>query len=477
MAAQQDIIDQLIDYIDKAILKNSVSNRHVATVLSFLNEKLKDFAAGDTFLRRNQPDSTLFLLQLLGGLEVEKGIKADSIKVLHELFADTASFSGNIATSGDISTSDYASRVLGWLISAAGDAEFNSVRIRGFLESDEFRYNRISVVSGETWNAPGGGIIEEVDPLERIIYLKLEPGELAEIEVDDICKGKFNDSATGFHTSYFRITEKIDEKTFKYILRSGTILPPQKMMHFVAYGNFTNADRQNSAYSTLSYRRYLSGVNNWEITKDMIAMQLGDLSNLKLFELNMTGHSAYMKNVYITGTFKQISSDGVTESQVPCFKGEWEVGSYYYYDQVTYAGSSWLCISDKPTEEEPTEESSDWLKLVSKGDQGEIGESSYKLDIIASQGATFYREGQPFSATFTCRLYYGTENITNTLPNDCFDYTRTSGDPDNDPTWNQLHRGVGPVLTITESDLVGDVDFSVTVYSIKTGKVLLTRKI
>jgi phosphoesterase RecJ-like protein len=41
MDAQQEIIDQLIDYIDKAVLKNSVSNRQVAAVLDFLNEKLK----------------------------------------------------------------------------------------------------------------------------------------------------------------------------------------------------------------------------------------------------------------------------------------------------------------------------------------------------------------------------------------------------------------------------------------------------
>lgn len=476
MAEQQDIIDQLIDYIDKAILKNSVSNRHVASVLSFLNERLKDFAAGDTFLRKNQPDNTLFLLQLLGGLEVEEGIKTDTLTVLDKIIAARASFSGDISTSGNLSSVDYASRLLGWLISAAGDAEFQSVRIRGFLESDEFRYNRVSVVSGEQWNAPGGGIIEEVDSLERIIRLKLEPGETAEVEIDDICKGKFNDS-TGFQTTYFRITEKIDEKTFKYVLRGGTYIPPRKLMHFVAYGNFTNEERQNSAYSTLSYKRYLCGVNNWEITKEMIAMQLGDLSNLKLFGIDMAGHSAYLKNVYITGTFKQISSDGVTESQVPCFKGIWIAGSYYYYDQVTHAGSSWLCISEEPTEQEPSDESTDWLKLVSKGEQGEVGESIYRLDIIASQGATFYREGQPYNATFTCKLFYGTEEVTDTLPDACFDYTRTSGDPENDPTWNQLHKGIGPVLSITESDLVGDVDFSVTVYSIKTGKVLLTRKI
>ena len=42
MADQQQLIDELIDYIDKAVLKNSVSNRHVAEVLDWLNEGLKN---------------------------------------------------------------------------------------------------------------------------------------------------------------------------------------------------------------------------------------------------------------------------------------------------------------------------------------------------------------------------------------------------------------------------------------------------
>ena len=87
-------------------------------------------------------------------------------------------------------------------------------------------------------------------------------------------------------------------------------------MHFVAYGNFTNAERQKSCYSTQNYIRFLKGVNNWEITKEMIAMQLGDLSNLKLFGIDMSGHSAYLNRVYMTGTIRQISSDGVTEAPV-----------------------------------------------------------------------------------------------------------------------------------------------------------------
>lgn len=145
-------------------------------------------------------------------------------------------------------------------------------------------------------------------------------------------------------------------------------------MHFVCYGNFTNVSRQCSSYETQSYKRYLSGVSNWEITKDCIVMQLGDLSNLKLFGINMEGHSAYLRNVYLTGTIRQLSSDGVTETPVPCFKGEYVLGnSYYYYDEVVYNGSTWLCISENSTEQEPTEDAADWKLLVRKGIDGKDG--------------------------------------------------------------------------------------------------------
>lgn len=42
----QETIDQLIDYIDNAVARASVSNRQVATVLDFLNEKLRSQEGG-----------------------------------------------------------------------------------------------------------------------------------------------------------------------------------------------------------------------------------------------------------------------------------------------------------------------------------------------------------------------------------------------------------------------------------------------
>jgi hypothetical protein len=326
-------------------------------------------------ISKTKDDTALGLISFLNGINVTKGVVTDTItatelssnivKVLDKLTANNAAFSGNI------SSVDYAEKLLGWLITPAGDIDAKSLRLRDFLEVPELRYNRVSVITGEEWNAPGGGIIESVDEESSIVYLKLEPGEVAAIEVDDICKANFNND-TGFQTTYFRITEKLDNGSFKYVLRNGYTYHPQKAMHFVCYGNFTNAERQNSSYSTQNYIRFLKGVNNWEITKDMIAMQLGDLSNLKLFGMDMTGHSAYLNRIYMTGTIKQISNDGVTEVPVPAFKGEWKAGTYWYYDEVTHNGSTWICI-ESTTTQEPSDSSTDWLKVISKGEDGTSG--------------------------------------------------------------------------------------------------------
>lgn len=326
-------------------------------------------------ISKTKDDTALGFISFLNGINVTKGIVTDMItatelssnivKVLDKLTANNAAFSGNI------SSVDYAEKLLGWLITPAGDIDAKSLRLRDFLEVPELRYNRVSVITGEEWNAPGGGIIESVDEENSIVYLKLEPGEIAAVEVDDICKANFNND-TGFQTTYFRITEKQDNGSFKYVLRSGYTYHPQKAMHFVCYGNFTNTERQKSSYSTQNYIRFLKGVNNWEITKDMIAMQLGDLSNLKLFGMDMTGHSAYLNRIYMTGTIKQISNDGVTEVPVPAFKGEWKSGTYWYYDEVTHNGSTWICI-ESTTTQEPSDSSTDWLKVISKGEDGASG--------------------------------------------------------------------------------------------------------
>lgn len=392
------------------------------------------------YLAKDRPDITEYLLEFLGGIKVLNGLAVDNVTVWEDLLID-----------GHLFSFEYVEKLLGWMITANGDIDAKSLRLRDFLEVPELRYNRVSIVSGEEWNAPGGGILESIDMDNQILYLKLEPGEIAEIEIDDICKGIFNNS-TGFQTAYFRITEKLGDSTFKYALRSGYTFHPCKAMHFVAYGNFTNEDRQRSSYSTQSYVRYLTGVNGWEITKEMIAMQLGDLSNLKLFGIDMTGHSAYLRNIYMTGVIKQISDDGVTESRVPCFKGEWKSGTYYYYDEVTHNGASWLCISEKPTTQEPGEGVSDWLEKSAAGKDAVI------VNIMSSNGNIF--QNGSVSTTLTAYVTKGDTDITDSIPASRFSWEKESNNKDTDKIFNETHGGHGPILELTPDDIWGRATFN-----------------
>ena len=168
-------------------------------------------------------------------------------------------------------------------------------------------------------------------------------GEIGAVAVDDICMGYFHDYETpgnnavsdiddsrgnrmfaGFCTIYFRITEILDagtNKRFRYVLRGVSdrwqySFHPCEALHFVAYGNFTNKERQTSAYETRTYRRFLVGVNDWEFTKSMVAMQDGDLSNLNIFGLDMTGYSAYLNNIYMTGTIEQLQIDAPVRIEI-----------------------------------------------------------------------------------------------------------------------------------------------------------------
>lgn len=221
----------------------------------------------------------------------------------------------------------------GGLIDEFGNGYLRSLILEESLEVPEIRYNRISVNVGHQWRTNGAGIVDSVivnpDGISGTVTLKLEEGEIGSIEVDDLCMGIWhfpsgNDATTtddgignytfaGFSTSYFRITSILNtnnKSVFEYTMRPLSerhtrMVHPVSGMHFAEFGNPTNPSRQDSRYNTTSYERYLKGVTTWEYSAANIAMQFGDLSNLSIFGLNMSGRSAYLNNIYMTGIIDQ----------------------------------------------------------------------------------------------------------------------------------------------------------------------------
>ena len=349
--------DKDVEYTDEDVM----SALRVMTEIEDSENKLKDI-----FLRKDVADSTKFLISMFAG----------------------AVFGKNGFSSG---LTGFGAKVFD-----TGHGEFESMFIRRFLEVPELRYNRVMVTLGDKWRAPGAGIIESVDTSTKTCTLKLEDGEIGAVAVGDICMGiyhnvtgnatedyddgKGNRRFAGFCTVYFTITEVTGDKnqTFKYQLRPtssswSSSFDPFEMMTFVAYGSFTNEERQTSVYETRTYTRMLWKQNTWEISAANVALQYGDLSNLNIFGLNMSGYSMYLNNIYMTGIIKQIKPDG-TPVQTLNFREEGYIpGVHYdYYDSLSYNGSMWACINEDGSSAAPGA-NGDWLEIASKGDTGEQG--------------------------------------------------------------------------------------------------------
>ena len=349
--------DRDVTYTDEDVM----SALRVMVEIENSVEKMKEI-----FLRKDVADSTKFLLSMFAGAVFGKNGFASGLTGFGAKIFDT------------------------------GHGEFESMFIRRFLEVPELRYNRVMVTLGDKWRAPGAGIIETVDTGTKTCTLKLEDGEIGAVAVGDICMGiyhnitgnatedyddgKGNRRFAGFCTVYFTITEVTGERneTFKYQLRPtssswSSSFDPFEMMNFVAYGNFTDTDRQTSVYETRTYTRMLWKQNTWEISAANVALQYGDLSNLNIFGLNMDGYSMYLNNIYMTGIIKQIKPDG-TPVQTLNFREEGYIpGVHYdYYDSLSYNGSMWACINEDGSSAAPGS-NGDWLEIASKGDTGAPG--------------------------------------------------------------------------------------------------------
>lgn len=294
---------------------------------------------------------------------------------------------GNLTAHDAVTVGVYNKGVEGAHIDFYGNAEFESIVARTFLETPELRYNRTTITVGNKWQTQGAGIIEKVwagdnadnadiktelalTSFEGVAKLKLEAGEVGAIALDDKCQGVFhfigknNDPSTtdskdgnfhfaGFTTIYFLVKEIYTAETlpasvrakladgegisenqfFRYELRAATCagLPtedrnrwtdtshPQPAMHFAAYANETNSDRQSSRLTTTTYQLHLAGMTGWTYTQENIRLIIGWLDGFSFLQRiwdkdkkefveatkELHGEGIATGNIYMWGTIDQ----------------------------------------------------------------------------------------------------------------------------------------------------------------------------
>lgn len=298
-----------------------------------------------------------------------------------DLAVGTAEQPQNAHVLGNLEVGVFNKGVQGAKVDFYGNAEFESIVGRSFLEVPELRYNRTTITVGNKWQTEGAGIIEKVwtmqdlptlfnSSTEGIARLKLEAGEIGAIAVDDKCQGVFhiegvkNDPSTtdsrdgnfhfaGFKTIYFVVKEIYtattlptevkalmeegemigEQQYFRYELRAATCasLPaenrnhwtdtthPQPTMHFAAYANATNSDRQASRLITTTYQLHLAGMTDWTYTEQNMRLIIGWLTGFSFLQRvwdkdkgefvevtkELNGEGIATGNIYMWGTIDQ----------------------------------------------------------------------------------------------------------------------------------------------------------------------------
>lgn len=375
------------------------------------------------FLRKDKEDSTNFLLSLLGGTVIKKYAKFG----------------------------DFVTGVLGGYIDEKGNLEMESGVFRKRLFVPEIAYNRTTYFKGRMVNSPGGGCtvlsyVDNGDGTYTITPDLTDADGLSQF-VDDILttyfvtknsEGKLN----GFEEMKFRVTAAdYTAKKFTVIPRPGhSDWKPAEQMVLAQTGNFTDPERQTyiliDSVNGNNCITFFDNANTWDPEPAQMKSWFGKKKGMTVAGINADNYSAVLQNIIMTGLIFQVDEITGQTVRVPLDKGEWVSGRYAYYDRVSYNGALWLCVDEKGTATEPSEDNPAWLKQVAEGTPGATGPQGIP-GTPGKDGATYYTwiryaddaDGNGISNNPTGKAYIG------------FAYNKASATESNNPsdyTWSEI---------------------------------------
>lgn len=436
-----------------------------------VTEKVKaGFADVAKDLSEDSPVRQQFLSRLVddvakGNITFEKAISVLGL----------ATFSGG-AEFGQFIKSLYAGKGAG--IDAAGNAEFESVRVRSYFECLELIINRLSAIEGDQ-------LLTEADTIERVedlgdncygLYLKSKwDGYFTAQYPGNVLKGIINTLATGsgvYYTSWLRVNSVNTAANYIEVTLypgeetpAGTNYPPCEMMKIARWGNQTDATRQSCIYLSSTEGRIvrLTGVTKPIIDGTNYGASFGTLPEfLRALDLPIIEGQDY---VYARGLIVQdiirIDYQGKPIAEV-VDRGQWAAGTAYYagdlneetgvyeISDVWYSGCKWRCAKTGTTTA-PAWNNTDWAMVE--------GNPEFSVDF---EDTDYIFDPDRFALTLKIvAKLYNMDVTADILDNDVV-WTRYSEDADgnervaSDQAWALKRAGAGKQIALT----IADCDFN-----------------
>ena len=436
-----------------------------------VTEKVKaGFADVAKDLSEDSPVRQQFLSRLVddvakGNITFEKAISVLGLAI----------FSGG-AEFGQFIKSLYVGKGAG--IDAAGNAEFESVRVRSYFECLELIINRLSAIEGDQ-------LLTEADTIERVedlgdncygLYLKSKwDGYFTAQYPGNVLKGIINTLATGsgvYYTSWLRVNSVNTAANYIEVTLypgeetpAGTNYPPCEMMKIARWGNQTDATRQSCIYLSSTEGRIvrLTGVTKPIIDGANYGASFGTLPEfLRALDLPIIEGQDY---VYARGLIVQdiirIDYQGKPIAEV-VDRGQWAAGTAYYagdlneetgvyeISDVWYSGCKWRCAKTGTTTA-PAWNNTDWAMVE--------GNPEFSVDF---EDTDYIFDPDRFALTLKIvAKLYNMDVTADILDNDVV-WTRYSEDADgnervaSDQAWALKRAGAGKQIALT----IADCDFN-----------------
>lgn len=395
-----------------------------------------------TFLRKDQPDATQYLLRLLGGVH----------------FGEFASSLMN-GTGGSIDSH--------------GNAELETLRLRSALIVKELIYNRWSAQEGNTTFTEAGtidAVKQEDDGTYTLTIRRRWEYDVTAFDEQDVCYGSVNDLAQGgghYYDAWFRVLSvNRTANTLSVVFYPDDEVPggqnytPQVGMVITRRGNATNTERQGFWYIS-SYEGcicFLDGVTKPILEERNYAIIIGKLKRLSLFDnlpINYLHSYVYCRGIAIQDLLR-IDYEGtpvvtlndrgfwsleVAQSDNPYTVGQDTVDTVWHY------GCRWKCLVTGTTDE-PRYAATGWAMIE--------GNPAFTIDIDSSAGWAFdggqLTEDVPFTTlTVTGTLY--NRDVTAHILDDDISWTRDTGNVAEDNAWAIKKAGTGKSLPLVADDL------------------------
>ena len=417
-------------------------------------------------LAENSPIREQFLSKLVddvakGNITFEQAITVTGLAT----FKDGAQY-------GDYIASIYAGA--GAAIDKLGNGEFESIRVRSYLEVMELIINRLSAIEGDQLLTEAD-TIESVDDLGDNCYgLHLRSkwdGYFTAQSVNNVLKGIVNTLAEGigtYYTSWMRVNSVNTANNYIEVslyaddeTPAGKNFAPCEMMKIARWGNQTDTTRQSCIYLSSTEGRIvrLTGVTKPIIDKSNYGATFGTLPEfIKSPDLPVIEGQDY---VYARGLVVQdiirMDYQGKPVAEITD-RGEWSSAADYYCNDlnattgvyetsdVWLMGCKWRCAKTG-TKTTPAWNNTDWAMVE--------GNPAFSVD-FADTDVIFDPDRFALTLTIIATLY--NQDVTDDVLDADVEWTRYSEDANGNPrtasdtAWALKRAGAGKSISLTAAD-------------------------